>query len=453
MTVRARIHVSEFLFLFIILTMMPSSFVAPNALAQTPSTHPADPQQRIDERLRLQQEEERRRIQRLIEQFADRTREVATALDELAKKAEALDVRMKALLTNDDGKRVAADQPAFEGFMQALEQPLVRPERITTRKKSVDSILAGLQEELQRPSAGYLPGEASRREVEEAASWTSDRLAAINTQTAWFDTAISNAPKDLDLSRRTTLEEAIKRFKADEREAYHRAVTESRDEARREMEKLLRDTAKQAQKEEETAKAERLLRESRAEQERQRIEYETRLKAMEAELKRQSIEAEIRHKDLMAELERTRQLAEARRNADDVATDIEKQKIEDAAEKQKHIQQCRDPAIQQVLAPFLTKGYWQPGDRSGANIDLKPMSYSKLTAFGALQPTATGVRKLLQVGTNDGHVGGLDKVRPRWPYNPDIKRLKPEQLEEVKKAQAYLIELGPTMVELGMLEK
>lgn len=453
MTVRARIHVSEFLFLFIILTMMPSSFAAPNALAQTPSTQPADPQQRIDERLRLQQEEERRRIQRLIEQFADRTREVATALDELAKKTEALDVRMKALLTNDDGKRVAADKPAFEGFMLALKQPLVNPERIAARKKSIDSILAGLRDELQNPSAGYLPGEASRREVEEAASWTNDRLSAITTHEAWFDTAISKAPKDLDLAKRTTLEEAIKRIQADEREAYIRAVTESRDEARREMEKVLRDTAKQAQEEEERAKAERLLRESRAEQERQRIEYETRLKAMEAELKRQSIEAEIRHKDLMAELERTRQLAEARRNADDVATDIEKQKIEDAAEKQKHIQQCRDPAIQQVLAPFLTKGYWQPGDRSGANIDLKPMSYSKLTAFGALQPTATGVRKLLQVGTNDGHVGGLDKVRPRWPYNPDIKRLKPEQLEEVKKAQAYLIELGPTMVELGMLEK
>lgn len=422
---------------------------APAVRGQT--TQSDDLQQRIDERIKRQQEEEKRRIVRLLQQFADRTSEVVGTLDDLGKKFEVLDARMKALLKNDDGKRLGADPDALMDFVQTLDKPPLTTERVASRKRAVQAILTGIQSDLQNPSVGFLPGDAARREVEDADAWARDRLITISDLQAWIDSAVAKAPKDLDLVKRTTLEEAIQAYRAAKREAARLVIMRSREEAQREMEKELRDTAKKAQEEEERAKIERLLRESRAELERQRIEYETRLKAMLAEQKQQAVEAEIRFKDLMAELERTRILAEARRKAEDVSADIEKKRIEEAALKQQRFQKCQSPEVQQLLAPFLAKGYWQPGDRIGSNIDLKPISYSKLTAFGALQPTADGVRKLLQVATKDIKYGIFDKVRPRWPYTADMRKIKAEQLEEVKKAQALLIELGEVMVEKGML--
>ncbi|TWT44360.1 hypothetical protein RAS1_07740 [Phycisphaerae bacterium RAS1] len=441
------IHVGTLPVLLLVLGFAP--VFTPAARAQT--TQPDDLQQRIDERMKRQQEEEKRRIERLLQQFADRTREVVGTLGELGKKGEALDTRMKALLKNDDGKRLAADPDAFMEFIETVDKPPLTAERVASRKRAIEAILTGLRSDTDNANVGFLPGEAPRREVEDADGWARERLVAIGELQAWFDTAIAKAPKELDLSKRVTLEEAIQAFRAERREAARRVIMRSREEAQREMEKELRDTAKKAQEEEERAKIERLLRESRAEMERQRIEYETRLKAMLAEQKQQAVEAEIRYKDLMAELERARILAEARRKAEDLSADIEKKKIEEAALKQQRIQKCQSPEVQQLLAPFLTKGYWQPGDKVGANVDLKPISYSKLSGFGALQPTTGGIQKLLQVATKDIKYGIFDKVRPRWPYTSDMRKIKPEQLEEAKKAQALLIELGEVMVEQGML--
>jgi hypothetical protein len=46
-----------------------------------------------------------------------------------------------------------------------------------------------------------------------------------------------------------------------------------------------------------------------------------------------------------------------------------------------------------------------------------------------------------------------DKVRPRWPWNPELRHLKPEELERLKLAQKHLRDLGPTLVELGKLSQ
>jgi hypothetical protein len=63
-----------------------------------------------------------------------------------------------------------------------------------------------------------------------------------------------------------------------------------------------------------------------------------------------------------------------------------------------------------------------------------------------LDPSLAGLRKLAEIATN-----AKDKVRPRWKlgmYWPQ----KPQELEKVKEAQQLLIELGPVMVELKLLE-
>lgn len=45
-----------------------------------------------------------------------------------------------------------------------------------------------------------------------------------------------------------------------------------------------------------------------------------------------------------------------------------------------------------------------------------------------------------------------DKVRPRWKMQAFNYLNHPEHIEQIKEAQALLNELGPTLVELKMLE-
>jgi hypothetical protein len=49
-------------------------------------------------------------------------------------------------------------------------------------------------------------------------------------------------------------------------------------------------------------------------------------------------------------------------------------------------------------------------------------------------------------------ISASDKVRPRWKLNQKFYRRYPNQVEQVKEAQQLLIELGPVLVEMGLLQ-
>jgi hypothetical protein len=112
------------------------------------------------------------------------------------------------------------------------------------------------------------------------------------------------------------------------------------------------------------------------------------------------------------------------------------------------------PDVQQKLAPFLAKGTWQPraGSRAGEAVTpAGPMSFSRLKSFGALNSSISGLDLLARAATID-----QDKMRPRWSYHSTTRKKwheDPKALEDVQEAQALLIELGPTMVEMGLLSK
>ena len=42
-------------------------------------------------------------------------------------------------------------------------------------------------------------------------------------------------------------------------------------------------------------------------------------------------------------------------------------------------------------------------------------------------------------------------MRPRWKMNPQLFVRHPDQIETIKEAQELLIELGPVLVEMGLL--
>lgn len=120
----------------------------------------------------------------------------------------------------------------------------------------------------------------------------------------------------------------------------------------------------------------------------------------------------------------------------------------DEALKVKLRAKAKDPKIQAKLAPFTTPGYVQFG---GDSYEKAPMSYTGLMQFGALNQSTAGLHRLAQVAHSRE-----DKIRPRWHFQFDNFKgweRTTKDREMVTETQQLLIELGPTLVEMGMLQK
>jgi hypothetical protein len=116
---------------------------------------------------------------------------------------------------------------------------------------------------------------------------------------------------------------------------------------------------------------------------------------------------------------------------------------EDEAQRILLRERASDPKVQAMLAPFTTHGYWMP--RGSVSLERQPHSFTSLKSYGALEPTEDGLRKLAEVAR-----AKRDTLRPRVPFSPGFLKI-PDQLEKAKETQRLLRELGPVLVEMGML--
>jgi hypothetical protein len=149
-----------------------------------------------------------------------------------------------------------------------------------------------------------------------------------------------------------------------------------------------------------------------------------------------------------AELERQRTMKKADQKLKDAQATVTAERKLDEASRIKLRQKAADPQIQATLAPFITPGYMDAYGRTMA--EKKSHAFSVLKVGGALEPTMEGLQKIADLAYSR-----LDKVRPRWTfhkYNSRGWRYHPQEMEMVKEAQALLNELGPVLVEMGLLE-
>lgn len=426
-------------------------FLSPRASAQNVSPAGVEEEAKRAERERRQREEQAQRTRRLVQQCVDQAQTASDLLERLQKRWDELSARLEALETNDDGKKIAQDSAGSMVYLQLVESPILTPEQLASRRKAINSILTGLKEELKRENVDFLPDPATQGEVAEIHFWAKERLGLILEKTNWLDASLANAPRDLELSKLKTLRQFRQDYDATKLAALARARATGEAQAKAEAERKVTDSAREAELQRAAAEAERLLKEARAEIAAMRAEFETQMKERETEQQRRVADAEKRYQDELAQVRRELELAKAERDKADVEAKIKRDAVAAEARKKELMQKAEDPVILNALAPFTTKGYWQPGVARGKAIDLIPVSLSKLRSIGALSPGADGLQKLLTCGTNEYHKKGHDHVRPRWPYPPLVRDLKPEQLEELKKAQGYLIELGDVLVEKGLL--
>lgn len=405
---------------------------------------------------RRRQEEVADRARRLVGQVADRAREAKGLVDALAHEVSTLNERTQALLTNDEGRRLAQDSLAFFVFVRMQEDPVVTPQEVEARRNAIGKLIESLEREMKRDALGYTPGVAIVEEIEGIRFWGADRLARVKERAGWLSAALERADRSNDVAKLPTLKARMEADSAAREEALARAGQRGRDAGAQSAAEQVEQNERLIALNRGLADAERRLREANAQIERMKIEHDLQLKQQEQELRRAQVEADIRLRDAEAELERMRKLADARREAENLDSTREADKVLTEAQKRELVDRCKSEEVQTRLAPFITPGYYQPARSAEMTVDKMPMSLSKLRAFGALSNTPEGYKKLIIVGSYS-----KDKVRPRWGFDyalvqsrsakDIIGQLRPDQMDGLKTVQGYLNELGPTLVELGML--
>ena len=349
------------------------------------------------------------------DQLLTEVRAVTNALTQLLAACDAVRAESAALRTNEAGRRVALHPElvtvARRFYEASLSQVPPEPE-LTTRLEAVrrieQQLLASYGKAYELP-AGLVDN------VQSADAWV--RQAQIKVEPARQTLAALVADSQVKFTRATltaespTLAVAIARFGEQEAAAQLR-----------QGEAVLSSARTNATVEIATAQAQQIVADA---------------KRQAAEILQQSQEAQAAKERDLAEREAKLKLAASQ-------TKVVVQNTVDAARNVELKKKASDPALQAKLAPFITPGYKGVIQES---YDLKPLSYTELQSAGALTPTVQGLDKLVFIGTNLS-----DRVRPRWKINRVLYRKHNDELAMVKEVQQLLIELGPVLVEMKLLE-
>jgi hypothetical protein len=150
--------------------------------------------------------------------------------------------------------------------------------------------------------------------------------------------------------------------------------------------------------------------------------------------------------EIRAKREREQRVREAESKVEDSKAKVAAGQKVDEARNIELRKKASAPELQAKLSPFITPGYMQIYKRT---YDSKPVSFTALKNYGALDPSLPGLRKLAELGCTT-----QDKVRPRWKLKGGARgfTLFPVEIEKVKEAQQLLIELGPVLVDMKLLE-
>lgn len=166
----------------------------------------------------------------------------------------------------------------------------------------------------------------------------------------------------------------------------------------------------------------------------------------EAEAKRIIEEAKIQAANILREAERKA----ATNKVEESKSFVVVKKAEDEATRIRLREKASRPDIQSRLAPFLSPGYYVPTPGTAAaktSYEKGPMPFSKLREAGALEPSMDGLRSFIKIGTsaqNDRPHFSREFNKPQWYRVQSL-------MDEAKELQQLMIELGPTFIEMKLL--
>lgn len=404
----------------------------------------------------------------VVRRFENRVAESVTLFEELEKRHNSLTQWMQSLLSNEDGKRLALNPTAGMQFLAYQEQPVFRLSDLTAKKELLQSLRSFLQQTGQQSATGYVPDATRVGQADDMYLWARDRLGRIAEIEAWLKSTLAEVDLDANVAEAPTLQQAIDAYLVRRHQLWVDEMTAGRLAAEQAAAPQIAENARVVELERALFDAERLRREAMQQLEKERIDFERRIRDREVTLQEQLAAAKRDYEERLAEIARRNRVAEAERGRRDVQADVRAREIEENARRLDLVAQCQSAVVQRDLKPFLAEGLWQPGDRElNARIDRKPMSLSALRSVGALNPDVQGLQALLAVantvGSDRAGMEGvlieakryrhMDTDRPKWSYNREWTKLTSEQVQEVRRIQSLLIELGEVMAEEGMLAR
>jgi hypothetical protein len=400
---------------------------------------------RDNELKRRAYEEQLGRFERLKLSFELNARHTAELLDKLAEEVAAFEKERQAILTNDEGKVIAADPATFMTFLRLHENPVTTSSEVNDKRIAAQAMMTSLQSEKAMPDVGYLPSPELFDELGSLSAWAKDRYTRLQAQRATLNTLMATPKPNTEMRTAQTMAVAIQEYHAN----WRRLLAESRilgeQEAKAESRKVVVEAARLAKLEQAQAESERILEQSRAEIAQLKLEQEKAILQLKMDAERQRFEAEKRYEDALAEIERLRRDAEVNRNVDSRRAKLKRQEKLDETDREENATMLRTPEVRSLLSNVMAEGYWQPGKRGQARKP-GPVSYSQMQAIGALNSDSRGLNNFLRM-MNDFH-----NDRPRWcRRGKKFGGLSNVEKERLVRTQQLIIEHGPLMVELGML--
>ena len=346
------------------------------------------------------------------EELLEIVRRSTNALQEVLVAVGQVEGELSALKTNEAGKAFSP-HPDLVAQMRRLYEDEARDvpgsseivRRLEGARRLEQQTVAAL-------SSGYSPDASQFRSAQESVFWAESKKRAAD-QFGGLLTSLERESKAKVLLKppgeALTLEDSMRQISLAEAKARNEIISKEADAAKKES----------AQRE-----AEGLAGKIKSEGEARKLEQ-----LGEASV----IQAKGEAKKTDSEIEAQRMLAEAQKKV--------------LREKASRVD------LRNQLAAYLTPGYFLPPARgamgSQRSYDKKPMSYGRLSELGALNPTMDGLHTFVAIGVNRGN----DRPRLNEQFLLQYWDRMTGLLEQAKGLQQLMIELGPTWVEMGFMEK
>ena len=349
-----------------------------------------------------------------------------TNLTQLLAECDAVRAAAAALRTNEAGRKVAL-HPSLVNLARRFYEnslTLVPPEsEIVTQLENARRMGRQVQDNLGKayePPADFV--EASQQ----AAAWSDVRQSQVKQVRQALDSLVRES--EIKFTRATvtpespTLADAIAQL--NEREAAGALVQTDQ-------------TVSAARTNVLTAKAEA---------DAQAMKTRAEADAAEVKAKADRYAEEVRRKlaEEQAAKEREWQAREASLKLEEQKNKIETDKKAAEARKLVLRQKASDPSVLAKLTPFTARGHVM---FRRVYPDAQPYSLAALQSSGALKPDMQGMAVLVGIAIEEA-----DKERPRWKLSRKFWVNHAADVEQVKEAQALLIELGDVLVEMGKLQ-
>ena len=383
-------------------------------------------------------------IRQQLNAFLQTVKAAVATLTDLESADGDLEKSLTKLHTGDDGRRLAADPTAHVVIQYYLDKPVVDQAAIVAKTRNAKELSASLEGMLAAGSDVSLPPVETKTRVLDDATWARKSLEAVSERQLAIDGMLARAPKEPPSAGVLTIKDRIAKLKADRDALWSRAEDRGTQSGRQESAVEIAENARIAESKKGQQRAEQLLAEANARIAAMEREFEERLKVIEAEHQESLATLKREQDEKSAETKRKNEAAAVDIHAKNVAAGEETGKRMDAAEHARKKALAQSTEVKDLLKPFTTRGYYVIGGK--ASFDRQAVSLKALQAAGALDPSAKGLDRLLDIGRERG-----DKERPRFGYPDAWKKLSPSQKDELKKIQAYLIDLGEVLVEEGLL--